>query len=96
MSEEILIKQCIYESCTDLKEINKLVSYFENIKQENKLLKTNCNIGNDNLKFYREQYKNLQKRIDKAIEKLYCWGEALDSEFQKGMLDILQGNKEEK
>ncbi len=28
--------------------------------------------------------------IDKAIEKLYCWGEVLDPTFQKEMLDILK------
>ena len=32
-----------------------------------------------------------QKRIDKAIEKLYCWGEILDPDFQSEMLSILQG-----
>lgn len=39
MKEETLIKQCIYDSCTDLKEINKLVSYFENLQKENEQLK---------------------------------------------------------
>ena len=34
-----------------------------------------------------------QKRIDKAIEKLYCWGETLDPDFQKKMLLILQDEK---
>lgn len=37
-----------------------------------------------------ETYKNLQQRIDKATNKLYEWGEALDPEFQKIMLDILK------
>jgi len=37
----------------------------------------------------------LQNRINKAIDKLYCWGEVLDPKFQKGMLEIL-GDKNEK
>ena len=35
-----------------------------------------------------QKYKEV---IDEAIDKLYCWGEALDAEFQKQMLDILKG-----
>ena len=38
-------------------------------------------------------YDNLQQRIDKAIEKIYCWGEVLDPDFQKEMLSILNGVK---
>ena len=34
-----------------------------------------------------QKYKEV---IDKAIEKLYCWGEVLDPTFQKEMLDILK------
>ena len=38
---------------------------------------------------YNKAY-NLQQRINKAIEKLYCWGEALNPDFQKEMLSILK------
>lgn len=31
-------------------------------------------------------------RVKEAIEKLYIWGEVLDPEFQKTMLDILKGS----
>lgn len=34
--------------------------------------------------------KKYKEVIDKAIEKLYYWGEALDPIFQKEMLDILK------
>lgn len=34
----------------------------------------------------------LQNRINKAIDKLYCWGEVLDADFQKEMLVILGGD----
>lgn len=34
--------------------------------------------------------KELQQSINKAIDKLYTWGEVLDAEFQKEMLDILE------
>ena len=44
-------------------------------------------LENDNdLKKY-EKYKEV---IDETINKLYCWGEALDPIFQKEMLDILK------
>ena len=37
-----------------------------------------------------QQVKKQKEVIDEAINKLYCWGEALDAEFQKQMLDILK------
>ena len=37
------------------------------------------------------EYYKLKEVIDKAIDKLYCWGEALDATFQKDLLDILKG-----
>ncbi len=45
--------------------------------------------------FYYEHYELLEakEKIDKAIEKLYLWGEALNPTFQKEMLEIL-GDKE--
>lgn len=39
---------------------------------------------------------DLSKRITKAIEKLHCWGEVLDPEFQQEMLKILEGDNDEK
>ena len=38
----------------------------------------------------KQQCKKQKEVIDKAIEKLYCWGETLDTTFQKEMLDILK------
>lgn len=42
--------------------------------------------------FYYEHYELIkyQEVIDKAKDKLYCWGEVLDTDFQKQMLDILK------
>ena len=40
----------------------------EDLKQDNELLKRNCNIGNENLVFFRQQNKELHNKIDKAIE----------------------------
>ena len=37
-----------------------------------------------------QQCKKQKEVIDKAIEKLYCWGETLDPAFQKDLLDILK------
>ena len=35
-------------------------------------------------------YDKLLQKNSKAIEKLYCWGEALNPDFQKEMLFILK------
>ena len=43
------------------------------------------------LKSYQEMYFDKVMIINKAIEKLYCWGKALNPEFKKQMLDILKG-----
>ncbi len=37
-----------------------------------------------------------EMRVDKAINKLYSWGEALDPKFQQEMLDILIGKENKK
>lgn len=37
-----------------------------------------------------QEYNKLNKTIDKVIDKLYTWGETLNPEFQKEMLDILK------
>lgn len=45
------------------------------------------------LKYIKNLQQESQKQketIDRAIDKLYCWGEALDPNFQKIMLDILK------
>lgn len=42
-----------------------------------------------------KQCKRQKEVIDKAIDKLYCWGEVLDPIFQKEMLDILKENQNE-
>ena len=41
-------------------------------------------------------YLTQKKRITKAIDKLHCWGEVLDPEFQQEMLKILEGDNDEK
>lgn len=44
-----------------------------------------------NYKYYHNNcIENLQQTINKAIDKLYTWGEVLDPKFQKEMLDILE------
>nr|DAN14413.1 MAG TPA: hypothetical protein [Bacteriophage sp.] len=47
----------------------------------------------------QETIIDLSKRIDittQAIDKLHCWGEVLDPEFQQEMLKILEGDNDEK
>lgn len=51
-------------------------------------------IYQDYKKGIENDYLELLERVNRAIDKLICWGEALDPIFQKEMLDIL-GFKEE-
>lgn len=51
---------------------------------------------NDDKKELLDVIVELKDRTDKAIEKLYCWGEVLDPDFQKEMLYILKGKYDEK
>ena len=41
-----------------------------------------------------DERDELNNRIEKAIDTLYCWGEVLDADFQNKMLNILKGNDE--
>ena len=58
---------------------------------------------NENLKSGRQamakDLHNRKEKIDKAIDKLYCYGEVFDSkilqQFQKEMLNILEGSDKE-
>lgn len=42
------------------------------------------------IKVLEQQCQKQKEATDKAIDKLYCWGEALDPTFQKDLLDILK------
>ena len=42
-----------------------------------------------------DERDELNNRIGKAIDTLYCWGEVLDADFQNKMLNILKGNDED-
>lgn len=39
---------------------------------------------------WKAESQKQSQTIYKAIDKLYTWGEVLDTEFQKEMLDILE------
>lgn len=70
--------------------IQKFADTIIQLQQENKHLKDlqkNMDKQYDELEQENLKYKEV---IEKAIDKLYCWGEALDPEFQKIMLDILK------
>ena len=56
----------------------------EEILQDNQILRIKASAR-------ETEYYKLKEVIDKAIDKLYCWGEALDATFQKDLLDILKG-----
>ena len=59
------------------------------LQQENKKLNGAIQTYDILLKANTEENKKLKEIINKAVDKLYCWGEALDPEFQKEMLEIL-------
>lgn len=76
-----------------------------NIELENtiKRLEEEVNKQAKIIQWYEKENRNnqeiiidLSKRITKAIEKLHCWGEVLDPEFQQEMLKILEGDNDEK
>lgn len=76
------------------KKSNMIIQEFADtiiqLQQENKHLKDlqkNMDKQYDELEQENLKYKEV---IDKAKNKLYEWGEALDPEFQKIMLDILK------
>lgn len=51
------------------------------------------NTKNDDIRLVNSLLNTIRKQkevIDKAKDKLYCWGEVLDADFQKQMLDILK------
>lgn len=58
-----------------------LLDYIEQLQQENKQLKINCNIGNENLKFYQQENKQLKEKIDKVIEEIDTTSILLPTEY---------------
>lgn len=71
-----------------LNDIQELQDEKERLKEELENVSLDeANIRADIL-LEQEDYKS---RINKAIDKLYCWGEVLNPDFQKEMLNILNG-----
>ena len=68
------------------------------LQQENQLLKRNCNIGNENLSFYKQENQSLKDRIEKAIEWVKDWTHEPNNWFEvdtkpSDLLKILKGDK---
>ena len=84
-SQQIEYDRKILDHITNLQEEKDY--YF---KKNNELSTLNTSLRND-----RDIYKT---RNEKAIDKLYCYGEIFDGkilqQFQKEMLEILQGSDE--
>ena len=51
----------------------KDIKLIKQLQQENKELKRNCNIGNENLSFYRNENKELHNKIEISIGILKTW-----------------------
>lgn len=48
----------------------EFIDYLENLKKENQQLKRNCNIGNENLDFYKKEYKKIKPVLDEIRDVL--------------------------
>ena len=77
------------------KDIDLLLSYIEQLEKENKILRENAEHNDKVVDKVNWEINILKHNRDKAIDKLYCWGEVLNSEFQKEMLNILKGDSDE-
>lgn len=78
-------------------ELNKIREYldFRMLAEHNIGNKTEySNVLKQEISIYNEVIR-LKDIIAKATDKLYCWGEVLDADFQKEMLKILD-NKGDK
>ena len=74
----------------DFKNERLMMSKEEVINRAKELLNENQEVLIAKYMFLEQQVKKQQLVIDKAIDKLYCWGEALDPTFQKDLLDTLK------
>lgn len=77
-------------------ELNKIREYldFRMLAEHNIGHKTEySNALKQEINLYNEVIR-LKDIIAKAIDKLYCWGEVLDADFQKEMLKILDSKGE--
>lgn len=67
-----------------------------NLEKEIERLKEKYERMKENAKILSNGYNELEKRNEKALDKLYCYGEVFDSkilqQFQKEMENILQGD----
>ena len=56
---------------------------------------------NEYYKKYRKEkgqksyYKVYKKRVEMMVDKLICWGEIIDADFQQEMLKIARGEYDE-
>ena len=105
MNKEELIGKLQMVYAGDINALNVLIGYYDGLKecieivqQENKELKEDIKglqcekqVLYNTIHDLKKANKKLDRKLEKAIEKLYCWGEALNPEFQKTMLDILNG-----
>lgn len=68
----------------DLKERNSKLSYQYRERD------IRCFTLERQIEEMKEENQKYKETIDKAIDKLYCYGEILNADFQKDMLDILK------
>lgn len=72
------VKEDFVKNISDTYTLNLAISILEDRKE---LLDKNLDL--------QSQLKAKEEVIKEAIDKLYCWGEVLNAEFQQQMLEIL-------
>ena len=94
--EELLNKDycnCNEMNCLDNNSPRRMLNIAKKLQQENQQLKRNCNIGNENLNFYREEYKKLEdnwNKLKEYVEKAYNNGERIDTKEIKDKMRELE------
>lgn len=73
--------------------ISEIEDYITNLQNEIFDLKDTIQNKNDCIGAYECIIEDRDKRIDKAVDKIILWGEILDKDFQKELLDILRGDE---
>ena len=83
--------------CLEPNECKILLDCITNLQKERNNLKASLDESQEVVADYKRENEKLLKKsysddviITKALDKLYCWGETLNPEFQKEMLNILE------
>lgn len=93
--KEILDYLSFLENIETQKKVQQVKDYITNLQKENKKLKKDNKVANIVIKNQDEEIDWYVSKNQKALDKLYCYGEVFDrkilQQFQKEMVIILKG-----